>query len=128
MKPFTIKQLNAILTSKFGTLTNLVRSLADSTLREIARNGECEDDARRTSERLSEYTEVRPEHERLLIVLCPPLGKGGLPAVEVYADRRVKVKIIMEGDNLPLPWESFKEGCPVQQTEVACVPEWLYQL
>lgn len=125
MKPLTIKNLQAILKSKFGALTPKMHQLAETALSAMVVDAETRDDLRRAQERISEETRVRPEHERVLILLTRPPVDGGIPAIEVYRDARVKVKIAFECDDIPLPWRNFMEGVPVQQTDMQVIPDWL---
>ncbi len=125
MKPLTIKNLQAILRSKFGALTPKMHQLAETALAAMVVDEETRDDLRRAQERINEETRVRPEHERVLILLTKPLADGGSPAIEVYSDARVKLKIAFEDDRLPLNWEHFIESTPVQQTEIQVIPDWL---
>lgn len=125
MKPLTVKQLTAILNSRFGTHTKMIHKLANAVLQEMVVDADVRDDLRRAQERINEETRVRPEHERVLVLLTRPLADGGSPAIEVYHDARVKVKIAFEGDRLPLNWQDFMEARPIQQTEIQVIPDWL---
>jgi len=126
--PLTIKQITAMQAGKYGEATGLVHRLCSGLLRELSRNADCLDDARRAAERLHEITGVRPEHERVLVVVSPPLGLSGLPAIEVYSDPRVKLKLAFECDRLPTPWNKFKESVAVQQAETLCIPPWIWEV
>lgn len=121
----TEKQLLAIKSGAYGKLTKMIRSLAETGLHALERAAESHDEARRSAERVSEFVEVRPEHERVLIRLTRPLGEKGLPAIEVFHDARVKVRIAMDDDELPLMWDAFVEQCPIQDTEIQVIPDWL---
>ncbi len=125
MKPLTIRNLQAILKSRFGALTPKMHQLAEAALAGMVVDAETRDDLRRAQERINEETRVRPEHERVLILLTKPLADGGSPAIEVYSDPRVKLKIAFEGDRLPLNWQHFMESTAIQQTEVQVIPDWL---
>lgn len=125
MKSLTVKNLEAILKSKFGALTPKMHQLANAVLNESARTDEARDDARRATERVQEITRVRPEYERVLLLLTRPLGDSGFPAIEVYYDPRVKIKIAFEDDRLPKLWDDFRESVPVQQTDLFIIPDWL---
>lgn len=122
-RTFTTKQLLAIKAGKYGQLTNMIHQLADSALKDGAALNDAQDDTRRVAERLLEFTTVRPEHERVLILLTRPLGEKGLPALEVYCDRRVKLKVAFEDDRLPMNWNNFKEE--ITYPEIICVPTWI---
>lgn len=125
MNGLTIKQLTAIRAGNYGKMTGMVHRLAETALAAMAVDNDTRDDLRRAQERINEETRVRPEHERVLILLTKPLADGGFPAIEVYRDARVKVKVAFEDDRLPLNWESFMESTPVQQMEVQVIPDWL---
>lgn len=123
MKTLTLNQLAAIRAGKYGSLTRLIHQLADHAQRESGAANDARDDARRLAERLQEFTEVRPEHERVLILLTRPLGETGLPALEVYRDRRAIVKIAFEDEKLPLIWQSLKD---TMAPETKVIPSWIY--
>ncbi len=125
MNGLTIKQLTAIRAGNYGKMTGMVHRLAETALAAMVVDDETRDDLRRAQERINEETRVRPEHERVLILLTKPLADGGSPAIEVYSDARVKLKIAFEDDRLPLNWEHFIESTPVQQTEIQVIPDWL---
>ena len=103
----------------------MIHKLANAVLQEMVVDADVRDDLRRAQERINEETRVRPEHERVLVLLTRPLADGGSPAIEVYHDARVKVKIAFEGDRLPLNWQDFMEARPIQQTEIQVIPDWL---
>lgn len=124
VRRLTMKQLLAIRNGNYGKMTQLINRLVDTALAESAAVGDSQDGLRRCVERLKEFTELRPEHERVVIQLTRPLGEGGLPAIEVYADRRVKLVMGFEDDKLPFWCESFMEQ---QRPEIQVIPSWIFE-
>lgn len=123
VKTLSMKQIAAIRAGTYGKLTGMIHQLAETALRESAAVNDARDSARRLVERLQEYTNVRPEHERVLILLTRPLGETGLPALEVYKDRRAIVKVVFEDEKLPIMWNDLKD---TMAPETKVIPSWLY--
>lgn len=123
MKNLTLNQLTAIRAGRYGNLTKMIHQLAETALTESAAVNDARDSTRRLAERLQEYTNVRPEHERVLILLTRPLGETGLPALEVYRDRRAIVKVAFEDEKLPLIWQDLKD---TMAPETKVIPSWIY--
>lgn len=124
LRTLTLKQVQAMRVGQFGKLTTKVHQLAETALTEMVLVNDAKDQARRIYERLQEYTELRPEHERVLLMLTRPLGATGLPAIEMYSDVRVKLKVAFEDDELPFIWDKFKYDT---RPEIQCIPTWLHE-
>lgn len=120
-----MKQLEAVGRGSYGRTSTLIHTLARNALEHLTALGDARDDVRRAAERIAEFTEVRPEHERALVVVCRPRAPGGLPAVEVYSDRRVFVKLTFDDERLPWNWQQFKDS--ITYPEVFCLPQWIYE-
>ena len=125
MRPFTAKQLDAVIAGTYGRNTSMIHRLATQLQRELALSDDLRSNVARSNADISEreyaLTRLRPEHERVRVIVTRPLGERGLPAIEVHADARVKVSLELPGDSVPRGFEGVHENYP----SLLVLPPWV---
>lgn len=125
-RDYTIKQLDAVLRGHYGKATPIVFALARQLQDELLLSHDIRESAARATaeaaKREHDLTRLRPEYERVLVKITRPLAEGGLPALEIHADTRVKVRVELPDDKPSRDFQGVEQVYP----SVHCLPQYLY--